>query len=215
MKKTLVLLLALLLFVLPLSGALASVSLPAGLKAIEAEAFEGDSAFTGVVELPGGIRSVGDRSFKDTNIFGRKLPAAIREIGSGILESSGSTYAIVGNASPALSSTAFKDIDLLVGKAGGTVDRWASDNGIAFYPMNLLFYKDGFAYLWVDGTDLALAFPSEDHSGSVKIPKSVYGADVVRVLPYAFTNLSGVTAISRSEERRVGKECRSRWSPYH
>ena len=27
----------------------------------------------------------------------------------------------------------------------------------------------------------------------------------------------GVTSISeqRSEERRVGKECRSRWSPYH
>ena len=24
-----------------------------------------------------------------------------------------------------------------------------------------------------------------------------------------------VGAISRSEERRVGKECRSRWSPYH
>ena len=24
-----------------------------------------------------------------------------------------------------------------------------------------------------------------------------------------------VEAASRSEERRVGKECRSRWSPYH
>ena len=24
-----------------------------------------------------------------------------------------------------------------------------------------------------------------------------------------------VKSISRSEERRVGKECRSRWSPYH
>ena len=24
-----------------------------------------------------------------------------------------------------------------------------------------------------------------------------------------------VTLIGRSEERRVGKECRSRWSPYH
>ena len=23
------------------------------------------------------------------------------------------------------------------------------------------------------------------------------------------------TGLSRSEERRVGKECRSRWSPYH
>ena len=30
-------------------------------------------------------------------------------------------------------------------------------------------------------------------------------ADVV------FSNVSGL----RSEERRVGKECRSRWSPYH
>ena len=25
----------------------------------------------------------------------------------------------------------------------------------------------------------------------------------------------GNTLVSRSEERRVGKECRSRWSPYH
>ena len=28
-------------------------------------------------------------------------------------------------------------------------------------------------------------------------------------------NNSVVTAAERSEERRVGKECRSRWSPYH
>ena len=26
---------------------------------------------------------------------------------------------------------------------------------------------------------------------------------------------SGINAEIRSEERRVGKECRSRWSPYH
>ena len=25
----------------------------------------------------------------------------------------------------------------------------------------------------------------------------------------------GAAALTRSEERRVGKECRSRWSPYH
>ena len=25
----------------------------------------------------------------------------------------------------------------------------------------------------------------------------------------------GITEQTRSEERRVGKECRSRWSPYH
>ena len=28
-------------------------------------------------------------------------------------------------------------------------------------------------------------------------------------------NALGVTNQARSEERRVGKECRSRWSPYH
>ena len=31
-----------------------------------------------------------------------------------------------------------------------------------------------------------------------------------------FLAISGITiSSSRSEERRVGKECRSRWSPYH
>ena len=29
------------------------------------------------------------------------------------------------------------------------------------------------------------------------------------------TTCGPVTVIVRSEERRVGKECRSRWSPYH
>ena len=35
--------------------------------------------------------------------------------------------------------------------------------------------------------------------------------------PYSFDDnvLVGNTALCRSEERRVGKECRSRWSPYH
>src|SRR6266498_5561422 len=39
--------------------------------------------------------------------------------------------------------------------------------------------------------------------------------------PYAYTHLieddapAPLSAAARSEERRVGKECRSRWSPYH
>ena len=28
-------------------------------------------------------------------------------------------------------------------------------------------------------------------------------------------NLPEAAQVTRSEERRVGKECRSRWSPYH
>ena len=31
----------------------------------------------------------------------------------------------------------------------------------------------------------------------------------------AFAQVDGYEVALRSEERRVGKECRSRWSPYH
>ena len=34
------------------------------------------------------------------------------------------------------------------------------------------------------------------------------------IMPGDFYGLVGLNG-SRSEERRVGKECRSRWSPYH
>ena len=39
------------------------------------------------------------------------------------------------------------------------------------------------------------------------------GGQVRAFLQRAVTALTGLAA--RSEERRVGKECRSRWSPYH
>ena len=33
--------------------------------------------------------------------------------------------------------------------------------------------------------------------------------------PVVFKDMSNGDVFLRSEERRVGKECRSRWSPYH
>ena len=39
-------------------------------------------------------------------------------------------------------------------------------------------------------------------------------AVVVNALGYADLSVL-VGTVARSEERRVGKECRSRWSPYH
>ena len=44
-----------------------------------------------------------------------------------------------------------------------------------------------------------------------------YG-DVTALAGVSLEINAGVTAVlgqNRSEERRVGKECRSRWSPYH
>src|SRR5260370_39082500 len=48
--------------------------------------------------------------------------------------------------------------------------------------------------------------------GGLAKGKSVWTLEELRALPQE----SQVTRhICRSEERRVGKECRSRWSPYH
>ena len=41
------------------------------------------------------------------------------------------------------------------------------------------------------------------------------GANVLFVDKKVFRSTIEVIRRSRSEERRVGKECRSRWSPYH
>src|SRR3989449_11615246 len=35
------------------------------------------------------------------------------------------------------------------------------------------------------------------------------------LIPDALDGIAAFTGAVRSEERRVGKECRSRWSPYH
>ena len=40
-------------------------------------------------------------------------------------------------------------------------------------------------------------------------------AGTISTTPYAGMNGSYLNNAFRSEERRVGKECRSRWSPYH
>ena len=65
---------------------------------------------------------------------------------------------------------------------------------------------------------------SDEYKESV-LPKSVRKRVAVEALSdfgwYRYVGLDGKVicmkgfGASRSEERRVGKECRSRWSPYH
>ena len=43
----------------------------------------------------------------------------------------------------------------------------------------------------------------------------VAGSDIVSSKYTEKLAGKGATILTRSEERRVGKECRSRWSPYH
>ena len=65
----------------------------------------------------------------------------------------------------------------------------------------------------------ALTIAGSDSSGGAGIQ-----ADIKTMTANGVFAMSAVTALTaqnttgvtdRSEERRVGKECRSRWSPYH
>ena len=46
-------------------------------------------------------------------------------------------------------------------------------------------------------------------------PEAAYQRNATGLVASKFVNEANVALSSRSEERRVGKECRSRWSPYH
>ena len=77
---------------------------------------------------------------------------------------------------------------------------WSSDNSISKIG-NRVFVTIG------------VQITSEQSSGSLiitNIAKTYYPKNA-----YVRANATGGTSGNRSEERRVGKECRSRWSPYH
>src|SRR2546427_2232744 len=49
----------------------------------------------------------------------------------------------------------------------------------------------------------------------VRLAELSSGNNRVPALMSGFWNSDAEASVLRSEERRVGKECRSRWSPYH
>src|SRR3712207_9425245 len=69
----------------------------------------------------------------------------------------------------------------------------------------------------VCSSDLAGAYPGLPTPAAAR-PHDGFDADTARLDPrWAGADLASAFAAAayRSEERRVGKECRSRWSPYH
>ena len=67
-------------------------------------------------------------------------------------------------------------------------------------------------YIYFCFTDYAKAFNCVDHNKLWKILKEMR---IPEHLTCLLRNLYTGQEATRSEERRVGKECRSRWSPYH
>ena len=59
--------------------------------------------------------------------------------------------------------------------------------------------------------ELEVIVPTEE---TFLINKNIEANDILYE-EVSITIPDGVTVLYRSEERRVGQECRSRWSPYH
>ena len=55
----------------------------------------------------------------------------------------------------------------------------------------------------------------KDRAAAVLGEMGMTVSDAVRILLTRTANEGALPFALRSEERRVGKECRSRWSPYH
>ena len=62
----------------------------------------------------------------------------------------------------------------------------------------------------ISGTTEIVHNPSYEMLFAEETKPGLEGYEVGQV-----SELGAVNVMTRSEERRVGKECRSRWSPYH
>ena len=70
--------------------------------------------------------------------------------------------------------------------------------------------------------DLIYGLPLQQEQGWMKTIEKIIDMEPDRIAVYSYAHLPArfphqmpLDALPRSEERRVGKECRSRWSPYH
>ena len=92
-----------------------------------------------------------------------------------------------------------------------------------FFVTALLFWKRPVAYKRsAPKTRFACLIPARNEEAVIgalvkSLKEQNYPADLceIYVIPNNCTDGTAEAAAARSEERRVGKECRSRWSPYH
>src|SRR3712207_9377494 len=109
---------------------------------------------------------------------------------------------------------------------------WAADHSPVLNTVRDRYLKDG----TFEGLGVGVALPIEAKTAYLTVVLAEAGADVAVAAPGPYFVQDDVAAAlaergvtvyassqnppekadrERSEERRVGKECRSRWSPYH
>src|SRR2546425_12886748 len=96
-------------------------------------------------------------------------------------------------------------------------------NSVSKSRRGAFFAGDFFFFLGFAITAAAvIAKPRKKKKSPAKnAPRLDLETELTRICGVDLTSIDGIdimtaqTIVARSEERRVGKECRSRWSPYH
>src|SRR3712207_8810232 len=83
---------------------------------------------------------------------------------------------------------------------------------------DILFFfeaEDGIRDIGVTGVQTCALPISPSGARALRLSSRLYARTVAPVPSLAYGDHMTLPLDSRSEERRVGKECRSRWSPHH
>lgn len=187
MKKRLFLLLTCLL-TLALTAS-AEVSLPK-VTAIDASAFEGDSALKGRVVLPASVETIGSRAFAGTGLHALVVPAGCSNVAGNVLADTEAAYLHLKGASTIIDDR-LTGVAYVFGPAFGTASAYAN-----FYADDTLVTQGGFYYSVTDGDAVPLcAVDGASISGEVTVPKLVSGQPVRSVdtlIVNGCDNLSGI-----------------------
>lgn len=159
MLKKLLLLLTLALCIT--GTALAGISMPGDLTAIEAEAFMGDAALTGLLTLPDDVSSVGDRAFADTGLYALHLPNDCDTVGADVLAGTNAAYIYLNSQTAVFDSAALTDVHYVITSSSNKSAANFGDKLVYIHRVtqsNGLYYRvndDGVSPLCpVDGTAL-------------------------------------------------------------
>src|SRR3712207_7424065 len=94
---------------------------------------------------------------------------------------------------------------------------WLKSNYSMSYTVVFFFFSSRRRHTryWRDWSSDVCSSDLQEHLGLDVLGAQLARLHLRRVLPEARGLQVVQVAHNRSEERRVGKECRSRWSPYH
>ena len=90
-------------------------------------------------------------------------------------------------------------------------DTGGFDELVNMYHDALIYFINGFLFDITESEDVA----EDTFMELIVHPKRFSFRSSLKTYIFQIARNKAIDRVRRSEERRVGKECRSRWSPYH